>query len=163
MKITATEDIDKTESALIRNQITEFLHGGFAPLVTLLREFYYDKTGIVLEGLHFSAYSLLKHMQHRQAALLRFMQDPANNPEVWKEAYWPENYQPESEEAWHNSINDFEKDLEAMIQIIKDPATPVLEVQENGKTISWAAMASFHHNGYHIGQLKAIGRQLGVW
>lgn len=154
---------DQNTDHLVREQLTELLRGGFAPVVILLREFHYDKTGMVLDGLHFSAWSLLGHMHNRQITLLSFMKDPANNLQVWPEARWPENHVPESEQAWHEAINRFENDLEEMIHIVNDPESRLFEVQENGKTLSWAAMTILHHNSYHIGQLKTIGRQLGVW
>ncbi|WP_224999139.1 hypothetical protein [Cesiribacter sp. SM1] len=148
---------------LIRQQLVNLLQGGFAPVVILLREFHYDKTGIVLDGLHFSAFSLLGHMQARQNTLLNFMRDPENNEEVWEDAHWPQKFAPDNEKEWLEAIDQFEAELEEAISIIQNPQTPLYEEQENGKTISWAAMALFHHNGYHIGQMKAIGRQLGVW
>lgn len=148
---------------LVREQLVELLKGGFAPTVILLREFHYDKAGIVLDGLHFSAWILLGHMRARQTTLLNFMKDPHHSHKVWEEAYWPENPEPENEQLWHEAIDNFEKELEEMIQIVKNPNSNLFEVQENGKTLSWAAMTTLHHNGYHIGQLKTIGRQLGVW
>lgn len=148
---------------LVRNHIIELLTGGFAPVVILLREFHFEKTGIILDGLHFSAWILLGHMRARQTTLLNFMRDPIRNTEVWLDAHWPAENAPPSEQAWNESINEFEQDLQEMIQLVKDPATPLFWVQANGNTFAWAALTNLHHNAYHIGQMKAIGRQLGVW
>lgn len=148
---------------LLSKQLSELLSGGFAPLVILLREYRYEQTGIVLDGLPFSAYSLLEHMRHRQHVLLRFMKNPEGQVDVWPDAYWPGNPVPVHKQAWEESIGAFEKDLREMIEIVNHPDTDLFEVHANGKTISWAAMTSFHHNAYTIGQIKAIGRQLGVW
>ena len=155
--------LERETDNLQREHLVELLKGGFAPVVILLREFDFAKAGIALDGLPFSAWSLLEHMRHRQKVLLDFMRDPENNPDVWPNAYWPENPVPESKQAWDKAIDAFEKDLEEMIQIVKDPDSNLYEVQGNGKTLSWAAMTTFHHNAYTIGQVKAIGRQLGVW
>lgn len=152
----------KTEQ-LQREHLVELLKGGFAPVVILLREFHFDKTGIQLDGLPFSAWSLLEHMRHRQGVLLQFMEDPENHPNVWPEAYWPENPVPENEQEWKEGIALFEKDLEKVISIVQNPKTSLYKEHGNGKTLSWAAMTLFHHNAYTIGQVKAIGRQLGVW
>lgn len=154
---------DQNTNKIIRAQLVEMLKGGFAPVVTLLREFHYDKSGIVLEGLPFSAWSLLEHMRHRQRSLLNFMKDPESNPDVWPSAYWPESPVAENEQTWNNAIDSFEKDLKEMIRIVEKPDSRLFELQENGKTLSWAALATLHHNGYTIGQIKAVGRQLGVW
>ena len=117
----------------------------------------------MLDGLHFSAWVLLGHMQARQRTLLNFMKDPNNNGEIWPDAHWPENYTPQNEQEWHSAIDAFEQELQEMIELVNNPNTRLFDVQRNGKTISWAAMTTLHHNGYHIGQLKTIGRQLGVW
>jgi hypothetical protein len=152
----------KTDN-LVREQLTELLTGGFAPNVILLREFNFDKAGMMLDGLHFSAWVLLGHMRARQLTLLNFMKDPENNGEIWPDAHWPENYAPKNEQEWHSAIDAFERELQEMIELVKNPDTRLFDVQPNGKTLSWAAMTTLHHNGYHIGQLKTIGRQLGVW
>jgi hypothetical protein len=157
-------NIDTTsETSRVREELTELLKGGFAPLVILLREFHYDKAGIVLPGLPFSAWSLLKHMTHRQTILLEFMREPQKYPDVWPDAYWPPSPLPESEFEWVNVIHLFEKDLEEMINIVNDSQRDLTAIHENGKTLSWAAMTCLHHNAYTIGQIKIVGRQLGVW
>lgn len=146
-----------------RDHLVELLRGGFAPVVILLREFHFDKAGIVLDGLPFSAYSLLEHMRHRQGVLLHFMKNPQGNSDTWPDAYWPDNPVPQSEEVWLQAIATFEQELEEMIQLVKHPETDFFQSDEHGKTICWAAMTTFHHNAYTIGQIKAVGRQLGVW
>jgi hypothetical protein len=148
---------------LLREQLIELLRGGFAPNVILLREFHFDKTGIVLPGLHFSAWVLLGHMRARQTTLFNFMKNPCQNPEVWEDAYWPENSEPASEQEWQEAIKNFEEEMAEIISLVQDTETDLFKVQQNGKTLSWAALTLLHHNGYHIGQLKTIGRQLGVW
>lgn len=148
---------------IIKEQLVELLNGGFAPVLILLKEFHFDKSGIVLEGLPFSAWSLLEHMRQRQKVLLQFMKDPASYPDVWPDAYWPANPIPESEQAWKEAITSFGNDLEEIVRIVEDPETDLFRIHGNGKTLSWAAMTTFHHNAYTIGQVKAIGRQLGVW
>lgn len=148
---------------MLREQFVEFLKGGFAPNVILLREFSYDKAGVILDGLHFSGWILLGHIRGRQKVLLDFMKDPENNSDVWPEAHWPDNYQPENREEWDKEIDKFERELQEVIDLVKNKSIPIFANQSNGKNRSWAAMTILHHTGYHIGQLKTIGRQLGVW
>lgn len=155
--------LPQEEEALLRQQLIEFLKGGFAPVVILLTEFHVEKTGIVLDGLHFSAYTLLGHMQHRQKQLLQFMKDPQEHAQVWEDAHWPQEFEPKEKSAWLEAVEEFEQTLAEAIRVVENPATPLYKPQPNGKSIAWAAMALFHHNGYHIGQMKALGRQLGVW
>ena len=153
--------MDSTQQ--LKLQLEEFLRGGFAPTLTLLQEFDHKKAAILLDGLHFSAWILLGHMLERQRVLLNFIKDPEAYSEVWKDAYWPENHQPESREEWLGAIEEFSEELEEVIELVKRPETDLFKVHPNGKSLHWAAMAILHHNAYHIGQLKTIGRQLGVW
>ncbi|GGK85317.1 hypothetical protein ACD591_20050 [Rufibacter glacialis] len=149
--------------SLIREHMVELLRGGFAPNVILLREFHYDKAGILLPGLHFSAWILLGHMQARQHTLLQFMKDPLSNLEIWPDAHWPPNHEPPTAHEWNTAIDAFEQEQEEMVQLVQNPSTDLFQVYPNGKTLAWAAMTTLHHNGYHIGQLKTVGRQVGVW
>lgn len=148
---------------LLKEQIIEFLEGSFAPNVILLREFDHKKAGIILDGLHFSAWILLGHIRARQQVLFNFIKEPDTHSEVWPEAYWPENYEPGTREEWDAAIDEYEEELQEVINYIKKDDLQLFKLQSNGKTISWAAMSILHHTGYHIGQLKTIGRQLGVW
>lgn len=153
----------KDEESLLREQLIELLIGGFAPNVILLREFSSEKAGVILDGLHFSAWVLLGHIKARQLVLLNFIKDPEKFPDVWPDASWPGNHEPQSRDEWDNAIDEYEIELQEIINLIHNPGTPLLEVQSNGKTFSWAALNLIHHTGYHIGQLKTIGRQLGIW
>lgn len=148
---------------LLKDQYAEFLEGSFAPNVILLREFDHKKAGIILDGLHFSAWILLGHIRARQQVLFDFMKDPENNPEVWPQAYWPKNYEPQSRQEWDKAIDRYEQELQQVIKFVKKTDSQLFKLQNNGKTLSWAVMSLLHHTGYHIGQLKAIGRQVGVW
>ena len=147
----------------IKEDLVKLLNGGFAPVVILLREFHFDKTGVVLDGLHFSAFSLLGHMHQRQQILLEFIKEPYKDIDLWPQPYWPQQFQPDNEEEWKGLINDFEEDLNEVINEIKKPGKDIVKLHKNGKSIHWVAIALMQHNGYHIGQIKAIGRQLGVW
>lgn len=102
-------------------------------------------------------------MQKRQQTLLDFIKDPLQNTAVWEEAHWPQKFEPDDESDWLEAVNIFEKTLGEVIAAVDDPQTDLYQVRQNGKTVLWAAMALLHHNGYHIDQMKAIGRQLGVW
>jgi len=155
--------MDEETLLLHREHLVELLRGGFAPVVILLREFHYDKAGIALAGLPFSAYALLEHMRHRQRVLLDFINDPEGERDTWPDAYWPDHLVPSSEEAWLQAIELFEKELDEMIIVVQAVEVDIFKPNSNGKSICWAVMTTFHHNAYTIGQVKAIGRQLGVW
>ena len=152
-----------SDEELLREQLVELLWGGFAPNINLLREFDHSKAGVILEGLHFSAWILLGHIHERHKVFLKFLKQPSDEIDLWPKAPWPENYQPKNSGEWNKAIDNYETDLKEMVQIIKESPASVMEKQPNGRNFAWAAMTVLHHTGYHIGQLKTIGRQLGVW
>lgn len=115
-----------------------------------------------MEGLHFSAWMLLGHIRWRHNILLEFMKNPDDDRELWPPTFWPENHQPGSECEWNEEIDKYEHELEEMIFIVLDLESDLFK-EYNGKSMFWAALTALHHTGYHIGQLKTIGRQLGVW
>lgn len=143
--------MNKEQDELLRNQLAELLAGGFAPNIILLREFDFKKAGIILDGLHFSAWILLGHIHARHNVLLNFIKDPENHQNVWPDAFWPENYQPKTEQEWFSAIDDYENDLQEMIAQIKSPENALFDLQANGKSFFWAALTALHHTGYHIG------------
>lgn len=146
----------------LKFELEELLRGGFAPNVILLKEFNYNKTGIILDGLHFSAWMLLGHIRWRHQVFLEFMRNPNEPVELWPPTYWPENHQPKSEKEWFEAIAKYESELEEMITIVLDIKTDLFS-ENNGKSILCGVITVIHHTGYHIGQLKTIGRQLDVW
>lgn len=153
---------EMTETDFLKQTLADLMDGGFAPVAVLLREFDHQKAGIVLEGLPYSVWSLLGHMQHRQCVFLGFLKKPEDSPDLWPKAFWPENTPP-SEKEWLDAIAAFESDLEAMKQLVINSGEELFHAGKNGKSMFWAVVANLQHNAYHIGQIKAIGRQLGVW
>src|SRR5690625_7331974 len=99
-----------------KTNLIEFLKGGFAPNVILLREFEYKKAGIILDGLHFSAWILLGHLHARHQVLLEFMKNPDKNHNTWPEAFWPEKHHPQTKQEWNAAIDSYEEDLKEMIR-----------------------------------------------
>ena len=156
-------DLFPVQKTFLREETAELLRGGFAPVVTLLREFHFDKAGILLEGMPFSAWSVLEHMRSRQGLLLQFMRNPEKVKDLWPEPWWPADPVPENEGVWNAAIESFDHDLKEIISRVADQQTNLVRPQHNGKTLLWAATSVIQHNAYHIGQIKTIGRQLGVW
>lgn len=106
----------------------------------------------------FSAWILLGHIRERHRVFLEFMKNPDQISETWPAAFWPENYQPKTEEEWDQAITAYEIDLQEMIDLIANPETDLFKKHKEGETISRVAMAVLHHTRYHIGQLRTIGR-----
>jgi hypothetical protein len=155
--------IGSRTSQTVVEPFAELVHGGFAPVIPLLREFDYHKTGTVLPGLPYSVYSLLVHMDFRQKIFLKFLRHPQRPVDLWPEPWWPDRKSPENNAEWIHRINTFDDDLVEIEGILRDRQPIVTEVYPCGHSILSAITSNLQHNAYHLGQIKAIGRQLGVW
>ena len=150
-----------------RTRIADLLRGGDAarPAARLMREFPYSRAGVVLEGLPYSAWSLVEHLRIAQDDIVAFSRGPGHDSPEWPDEYWPENRQPESEAAWDESIEGFEAGLEAMIELVLDEERDLVAEFPwgDGQTLLREAVMLAEHNAYHSGQLVVLGRLLGAW
>lgn len=146
-------------------RLAELLRGGDAarPTVDIMREFPFDKGGVVLDGLPYSAWSLIEHLRIAQDDILRFSRSSDYQEMNWPDDYWPDEPAPPGEDAWTASIDAFEADLEAMIELVLDPGRDLLAPFPwgDGQTLLREAVMLAEHNAYHSGQIVVIGRLLG--
>lgn len=151
----------------LRSRLADLLRGGDAarPTVDVMREFPYEKGAVVLDGLPYSAWSLIEHLRIAQDDILRFSRSSDYEEMSWPADYWPDDAAPPDEGTWTASIDAFEADLEAMIELVLDPERDLLAAFPwgDGQTLLREAVMLAEHNAYHTGQLVVVGRLLGVW
>lgn len=152
---------------LLRRRLADLLRGGDAarPTLELIREFPFEKAGIVPGDLPYSAWSLVEHLRIAQADILEFSRGPGHVSPEWPEGYWPESREPGDEAAWGASIDAFEEGLEAMVGLLLDEERDLLAEFPwgDGQTLLREVVMLAEHNAYHSGQLVVVGRLLGVW
>jgi hypothetical protein len=82
------------------------------------------------------------------------------------QGYWPGENTRATSAQWRQSLGQFHEDLEALIELVRDPARNLFAAVPNsaGKhTVFRCCLVIADHNSYHIGEL-AIGRQVaGLW
>jgi hypothetical protein len=117
------------------------------------------------EHLPHSPWRLIEHMRIAQWDILRFSVDPEHQSPEWPSAYWPEGDAPPDPEAWDRAVEAFRADLRAMVDLVSDPKTDLFArlPHGDGQTILREALLVADHNAYHLGQLIAVRRLLGVW
>lgn len=151
----------------LRTRLADLLRGGDAarPTAEILRAFPYDRAGVVLEGLPYSAWSLVEHLRISQEDIVEFSRGPDHESPTWPDEYWPDGTRPESEAAWNASVEAFEADLEAMVGLVADRARDLLAPFPwgDGQNLVREAVMLAEHNAYHSGQIVLIARLLGVW
>ncbi|MFW6088113.1 MAG: DinB family protein [Gemmatimonadota bacterium] len=152
---------------VLRAKLSGLLRGGDAarPTTDILRAFPYDRAGVVLDGLPYSAWSLVEHLRISQEDIVEFSRGPGHESPAWPDEYWPESTVPESEAVWNASIEAFESDLQAMIELVEDEDRDLLAPFPwgEGQNLLREAVMLAEHNSYHGGQLVLVARLLGVW
>jgi len=116
-------------------------------------------------GVPYSPWRLVEHLRIAQWDILEFCRNPAHISPEFPGGYWPSGDAPPDEQAWEAGVQAFQKDLQAMQDLVRDPATDLFAPipHGNGQTILREALLVADHNSYHLGQLIVVRRGLGAW
>lgn len=116
-------------------------------------------------GAPYSSYDIVEHMRIAQWDILEFCRNPSHASPDWPSGYWPSPNAEPTAEAWHQSIDSFRADLQAMQDLVSDESVDLYAPipHGDGQTILREALLVADHNGYHIGQLIVVRRALGAW
>src|SRR4051812_30870696 len=116
-------------------------------------------------GLPHTPWRLLEHLRIAQWDILRFCIDPNHVSPEFPAGYWPAGDAPPDPDAWDRSVAAFRADLEAMMDLVTNPATDLFTPLPHGQgqTVLREALLVADHNAYHLGQLVTVRRLLGAW
>lgn len=126
-----------------------------------------EAQGKKVRGLPFSAWQLLEHLRIAQRDILDYCSnhDGSYREKSWPTDYWPEKPAPPAATSWNRSIKQVLEDRESFIAMIEasdaDLFTPF--PWGDGQTLLHEAMLIVDHNAYHLGEIVAVRRALGVW
>jgi hypothetical protein len=155
-----------TDQAL-RKHLLELLDGGNAHVRfhVAIADLSVELRGARANGVPHTPWRLLEHMRIAQWDILEFSRNPSHVSPEWDKGYWPEGDAPPDAAAWDKSVAAFRADLQAMKNLVSNPATdlyaPIPHGQ--GQTILREALLVADHNAYHLGQLVVVRRLLGAW
>lgn len=151
----------------LRQQLTKMIdwneaHADFASAVA---DFPAKLRGRVPEGFPHSAWQLLEHIRIALWDMVEFSSNAKHKSPKWPEGYWPKDPAPPKENAWEQSVNAVQENLEAMRQLISDPKHDLFAPlpHGSGQTLLREALLIADHNAYHLGQLVLVRRALGAW
>ena len=115
------------------------------------------------EGIH-SVWEELEHMRIAQEDILRYTLDQGWASPEWPQGYWPSSGQPD-DVAWKASVAQFEKGLEEVCALVRDPARDLSSrlPQGQGRTYLRQVLLVADHNAYHLGQIVQARKLLGAW
>jgi uncharacterized damage-inducible protein DinB len=114
-----------------------------------------------------SVWELLEHLRLAQEDILRYALDPSWQSPSFPEGYWPQdNPESLSDQKWERALAGFRSDLDQVIALVRNPAielTARIPHVEPDHTYLREVLLVAEHNAYHLGQVVAARRALGVW
>jgi hypothetical protein len=121
--------------------------------------------GVRPEGLPYSPWELLEHMRLTQKDIMNFCRNQDYKAPKWPDEYWPKTTSPPELNDWQKSVNAFRTDRQAMQSLIADPTLDLhAEIPHGeGQTYLREVLLVADHSAYHLGELVAVRRLLGVW
>ncbi len=121
--------------------------------------------GKVPLGWEYSLWQLLEHLRIAQADILEFCVTAKYKEKKWPDAYWPKSAAPRSAAAWTQAIAGYRRDRQALQRLAANTKIDLLATipHGTGQTYLREILLIADHNAYHIGQIVALRRQLGIW
>ena len=150
----------------LRDHVVKLLEGGHAHATfdAAVKGLPAALRGRAPKGLPYSPWQLVEHLRIAQWDILEFSRDSRYQSPQWPEGYWPRETKP-SDAAWRKSVSQFRRDLQAMQELVADPATDLFAriPWGDGQTVLREALLAADHNAYHLGELIVVRRLLGAW
>ncbi len=117
------------------------------------------------EGQPHTPWRLVEHLRIAQRDILEFSRGAEHVSPAWPEGYWPATGEPPGDGAWDASVTAYRRDLQAMCDLVNDPASDLfIELAwGDGQTLLREAMLVADHNAYHLGQIVTLRTLLGDW
>jgi uncharacterized damage-inducible protein DinB len=153
---------DAIRDHLVRVLDWEEAHVGFDKAIDGIPA---DKRGVKAPGFEYSAWQLLEHMRLAQLDILDFCVNPKYvHAMKWPDDYWPAPV-PASADAWKQSIASYTESREKMKALARDveDLTARVPTGKGNQTYMRAILLVADHNAYHVGQLVALRKALGIW
>ena len=116
-------------------------------------------------GFEHSPWQLVEHLRIAQEDILDFCLNASYEHGLeWPADYWPPAAPPATA-AWDASVASYVRSRKSLEQIARD--TPDLTARvptgQGDQTYLRAILLAADHAAYHVGQLVAVRRALGVW
>ncbi|MGE3842344.1 MAG: DinB family protein [Vicinamibacterales bacterium] len=141
----------------------EDAHAGFDKAVDGIPP---DKRGARAPGFEHSPWQLVEHIRLAQDDILDFCVNPSyEHTMAWPDDYWPADPAPPDDEAWANSLAAYHQSLDRLKSLaheVKD-LTSLVPTGKGHQTYLRAILLTADHTAYHVGQIVAVRRALGIW
>ncbi|HYW69615.1 MAG TPA: DinB family protein [Pyrinomonadaceae bacterium] len=146
----------------LRDQLISLLEGGNAhvPFNDFIKDFPVEKCGQRVAGLPYTAWQIVEHMRIAQWDILEFSRNAQHVSPEWPRGYWPDETQTGSPELWQATVHQFQTDLQAFADLVRNSATDLFAPipHGTGQTVLREALVLADHNSNHLGALVVIKR-----
>ena len=124
------------------------------------------KRGTRAAGFEHSTWQLVEHLRLAQEDILDFCVNSAyKHTMAWPDDYWPRDPAPPTQQAWTDSIAAYARARDGMKRVARDvdDLTAKVPTGKANHTYLRAILLSADHAAYHVGQIVAVRRALGIW
>jgi hypothetical protein len=137
-------------------------HAPFAAAVKDLPTGFINKK---LPNVPYTPWMLVEHIRRTQHDMIDFMRNKNYKGMAWPKDYWPDLKQKADRKMWNASVAEYEKEAKVLKAIVKNPKNDLLVriPWGEGQTILREVMQIIDHTGYHVGELVALRRMMGIW
>jgi uncharacterized damage-inducible protein DinB len=125
-----------------------------------------DKRGARPSGFEHSPWQLLEHIRIAQEDILDFCVNAQYvHSRKWPDDYWPRDPAPPDPNAWARAVASYAAGLEDVKRLVRevDDLTAKVPTGKADHTYLRAVLLMIDHTAYHVGQLVAVRRALGIW
>ncbi len=151
----------------LREQLLALLHGGNAHMTfdQAVADFPMDAINRKPPHVSYTPWHLLEHIRIAQWDILGFVRKPNHTSPEWPVGYWPAADAQADPSQWQKTITNFHSDLQALQDLVADPAVDLLGPIPHAKnyTILREILLVADHNAYHIGEFGILRQLMGTW
>ena len=117
-------------------------------------------------NVEYTFWHLIEHLRFCQWDILDYIVNPDYAAASFPEGYWRDPASTTTMSGWQQTIDQFIADRQALVDIIKNPATDLYAQLPHGyagHNIIREIHVVADHNAYHIGELGILRQVMGIW
>jgi len=114
----------------------------------------------------YTFWHLIEHIRLTQFDILDYIRNPEYAARQWPRDYWPAPDATTDTAGWSQTVQQFNADLQALLDIINDPANDLfaqIPHAQPGHNILREIIIVGQHNAYHVGELGILRQTMGLW
>lgn len=151
----------------LREQLLALLRGGNAHMNfdEAVADFPAEYRNTKPPYVSYTPWHILEHLRIAQCDILEFIRNPQHVSPPWPIGYWPDPEAKADGQTWEETLARFRADMQAIEDIVRDPATDLYAVipHGDGQTILREILLVADHNAYHIGEFAVLRQVMQTW